>query len=181
MSVCKTLSPPSGGDGSVLCKLHLRHSIINPISIAISYPDLTPLASPPFLTQTTPGDHLRLKWAARCRSCKPQHVPPHSQILTCHLILGITLTPLMRAYAYFVPFTHPPRPARGTTAVCHWRPPSEICPRLPCGKPRRKSLQDIHGYSRVKHVSETEVQLYKFTGRRPSKGTFPLGHPSLRN
>jgi hypothetical protein len=56
------------------------------------------LPSPPSLT--TPGDHLRLRLAAGCRSCKPQHVPPHSNILTCHLILRIPLTPLLRAYTY---------------------------------------------------------------------------------
>jgi hypothetical protein len=60
---------------------------------------------------------------------------PYSQILTCHLILSITLTPLLRAYTYvlFIVCTLrtrllPPRSTRDVNATTIGRAPSEIYP-----------------------------------------------------
>jgi hypothetical protein len=110
----QTMTSPLRVDGDVLCKLPLRHFYQGDIHRdELSRPHPPGLTPFPYLT--SPGVQLRPRWAAGCRSCKPQHVPPHSHILTCHLILCITLMPLLRAYTYVLWYSkcpvHPPRSA----------------------------------------------------------------------
>jgi hypothetical protein len=163
----RTMASPRRGDGDVLCKLLLRHFYQDDIHRderpRPHLPGLTP-----FLYPTSPGVQLRLRWAAECRSCKPQHVPPQSHILTCHLILSITLTPLLRAYTYALLYTKYPRPS---PTLRTGRRRASAIGRPPLGDisiiPLRDRLKRRAGCPRLLQVEGTQSQTSDKRPERP--------------